>query len=255
MPPGYPIPARMIIDITSAVLRRQKRSFRADARLCVARLQPPLKVYGLENIPSRGPCLITMNHYSRPGFSAWWIALAVSAIIPLEMHWVMTAAWTFDKNPLARPLVPIFRGLLHMTARVYGFSLMPPMPPRPHEVRERAAAIRQVLAYARRTSQPVIGLAPEGRDYPGGILGPAPAGAGRFLALLVPLCGNIHPVGIFEEEDRLCLRLGEPYRLDLPDTNAARADTQISARVMQAIARLLPPHLQGEFAPRCGVRP
>ena len=54
------------------------------------RLSPPLQVFGKENIPSIGPCLLTFNHYSRPDFNAWWIALAVASQLPMDAHFVMT---------------------------------------------------------------------------------------------------------------------------------------------------------------------
>ena len=89
-----------------AALRRQQRSFRRDAQSCINRLRPPLQVMGFENIPPSGPCLVTGNHYSRPGFRAWWIALGISSCLPFELHWLVTAAWTYPDPIRSRTITP-----------------------------------------------------------------------------------------------------------------------------------------------------
>ena len=93
--PEYSLPFRLIPGLIASLLLGHPRSFQADARLCTGRLCPPLSIQGEENIPGSGPCVLTVNHYHRPGFGAWWISLAVSAVVPRELHWVMTAEWTF----------------------------------------------------------------------------------------------------------------------------------------------------------------
>lgn len=44
-------------------------------------LRPGPEVLGGEHIPPRGPCLVACNHYSRPGFAAWWLALGITAAV------------------------------------------------------------------------------------------------------------------------------------------------------------------------------
>ena len=45
-------------------------------------------------------------------------------------------------------------------------------------------AVRRLFAYARSTPNPILGLAPEGMDLPGGILGWPPPGGGRVMLQL-----------------------------------------------------------------------
>jgi hypothetical protein len=97
----------------------------------------------------------------------------------------------------------------------------------------------------------VIGLAPEGRDTPGGALEwPAP-GAGRFIFHLARPGLTVVPIGAYEAEGVFCLRFGAPYRLSLErDLTPDQRDRRVSQTVMQHIAAQLPPRLQGDFANR-----
>lgn len=249
MSPRYRLPAGVLIPLALAVLTGRRRAFGPDARACVAGLRPPLRVLGEAHRPADGPCLITVNHFSRPGFQAGWIPLAISAQVPVEIHWVMTAAWTFPNRPQARwALRPASRWLLRRLAQVYAFTAMPPMPPDPADVVARAGAVRRVLAYARRTGRPIIGLAPEGRDFPGGVLGPPPPGAGRFISRLAGLGLEIAPAGVYEAEGGLVVSFGPRFRLAAGgDLTAEARDETVSRRVMRAIAAQLPAHLRGDY--------
>jgi hypothetical protein len=128
---------------------------------------------------------------------------------------------------------------------------MPPMPPRRGDVERRAASVRAVLEYVRRTPDPVLGLAPEGRDPPGsaGVITRPAAGVGRFGLLLANAGMSFVPVAAYEAEAAFHIRFGERYELsveqDLSSAEKDRAATQI---IMEKIARLLPSHLRGEFA-------
>jgi 1-acyl-sn-glycerol-3-phosphate acyltransferase len=242
MPPRYPIPWRIAFPLSRDALREGSRSFQIDARMAVGRLSPPLQILNPENIPSRGPALLLANHYSRPGFPAWWIALAISAAVPLEIHWLMTDAWTF----LGR-LTPLSHWILTRIAQVYGFTTVPPMPPRPKDLEMRARSVRRVIEFARSPGA-LIALAPEGRDHPGGILGPLPPGAGRFIEKLAVHLQPILPVGVYEEDQSLCLRFGPPVVWPaLQNESAEIRDRAIGWQVMVAIARQLPPDLRGEY--------
>jgi hypothetical protein len=155
---SLPLPNAMIGGLLWSALMQQRRSFARDARWAVSGLPVPLRVLGEEHVPPRGPCLVACNHYSRPGFDAWWVALAVSAALAnlrasaadLEVRWVMTAAWTFPESAWKRRyLTPITRWAFACVARVYGFVPMPPMPPDPDEVEARAAAMLRTVRLAR----------------------------------------------------------------------------------------------------------
>jgi hypothetical protein len=191
---------------------------------------------------------VTVNHYARPGFRAWWIALGISALLPFEVHWVITAAWTYPDALRAHTLTPVTRWLLHRIAKTYGFTTMPPMPPDPSEAQARAEAVRCILGYVRRNPCSVIGLAPEGMDMTGGRLSMPPPGVGRFIAHLVELGSPLLPVGAFEEGDRFCLQFGPLYCLENPPImNREEQDQLTSHAVMLRIARLLPRDLRGAF--------
>ncbi|MDH7486765.1 MAG: hypothetical protein QHJ81_10880 [Anaerolineae bacterium] len=243
--PQYRLPLRLALSILGDALRGRPRSFRRDASE-LARGISSRRVFGevpdLESSP-RG-WLVTVNHYFRPGFGGWWIGVAVAAAFPVEMHWVMTSAWTYPDGLRSRTITPATRWLFRRLAQMYGFTLMPPMPPRPEEVMERALAVRRVLAFVRAAPMPVVGLAPEGMDPPEGRLMLPPPGVGRFIAHLARQGLTILPVGLFEEEGALCLRFGSPYSLpaDLPRSPEAR-DREVAVRVVEAIAGCLPPAL------------
>ncbi len=66
--PTYAYPGNALWGLAISLLAGKRRSFRRDALACVQALRPPLKIYGAENIPKRGPVLIVFNHYFRPGF-------------------------------------------------------------------------------------------------------------------------------------------------------------------------------------------
>ena len=138
--PRYRLPRRFLGGFVWAVSALRPRSFARDAQVAVRELRPGLEVLGGEHVPPRGPCLVACNHYSRPGFDAWWLALAITAAVAAhrapdadpEVHWVMTAAWTFPESGWRhRILTPLTRWAFGRVARVYGFVTMPPMPPTP----------------------------------------------------------------------------------------------------------------------------
>jgi hypothetical protein len=249
MPPRYHVPGRLLLGLVNAILFNRPRSFRQDACTCIEALEPPARVYNRELIPQAGPCLVTVNHYSRPGFRAWWFALGISAAVHYPVHWTVTAAWTYPDRLRSATLTPLTRWALHQIARVYGFTTMPPMPPDPAEALSRAEAVRRVLAYARHATSPVIGLAPEGMDFEGGKLGFPPPGTGRFMLHLASLGLSVLPVGAFEDEQVFCLRFGPPYALETPPGLAASERDRYACQVVIGqIARLLPPDLRGAFA-------
>jgi hypothetical protein len=225
-------------------LQRRPRSFRSDAQRLVNRLSPALHVDGTIPDVSRGSWLVVINHYTRPGFRAWWIPMAISASLPREICWITTGMLTFPDRLRAATVTPASRWFLRHIARLYGFIPMPPMPPRPFEIEARALAVRRAL---RRAAEPeaLMGLAPEGGDMPGGVLTPPPSGSGRFLRHLARRGLRLIPVGAFEDAGRLCLRFGQPF--DLPAAVPDPVDEGASRQVMSAIAACLPKPLRGTY--------
>jgi hypothetical protein len=187
--------------------------------------------------------LITVNHYSAPDFKAWWFVILISAFVPAEIHWVVTSGWTN-----AGWLTGFTHWLFPHNARLFGFTPMPAMPPNPAEAELRAAAVRETLRYAREASQPVIGMAPEGGDSPGGVLATLHPGVGRFIQLLSQHCPLILPVGVWGENGRIMVKFGNPYQLDVPEGLSADVrDRLVGETVMQHIALLLPDRLRGAY--------
>jgi hypothetical protein len=250
MYPGYSYPFPTLFRVARDWFFLRRRSFRQDSQACIQRLKPPMRVLGLENIPQSGPCLITFNHYFRPGFGAWWLTMALATTVPVEIRFIMTDELTFPGKwyaPLGRILSHM---LLERAANMYGFTPMPPMPPREKDVARRAKAVRRVLSYVRTTSDPVLGLAPEGMDMAGGVLAWPPSGSGRFIEHLAEQGLKIVPVGCYEEAGEFCLRFGAAYRLEVRRGTAAARERESAFQVMTQIARLLPERLRGEFGQR-----
>lgn len=254
--PHYRLPVRLITGFAWGVATCRSRSFARDASLALTGLHPRPEVRGGEHIPPEGPCLVTCNHFSRPGFASWWLALSVSAAVAArrlpaadpEIHWVMTGAWTFPESRCkGRFLTPISRWVLGRVARIYGFVSMPPMPPDPGEVEARARAVRQTLRLARQATKHggLVGLAPEGMDIGPG-LGKPPEGTGLFIALLVQAGLPVMPVGVSERDGHLHLSFGPTYEPAVPPTpleagrtarpSRALRDRVVSQQVMEAIA-------------------
>ncbi len=247
--PRYRIPRRFLGSFLWAALTLRPRSFARDAQLAMRGLRPDLEVLGGKHVPPRGPCLVTCNHYSRPGFDAWWLALGIAAAVAAhrapdadpEIHWVMTAAWTFPESGWRqRVLTPLTRWAFDRVAQVYGFVTMPPMPPDPHEVELRALAVLRTVRLARRLAQKggMVGLAPEGRDVAEG-LGRPPAGAGEFIALLVRAGLPVLPAGVTEQGGRLRVSFGPLFEPEIPPERTKR-DSTVARQVMAAIGRQLP---------------
>ena len=247
--PRYRLPRRMMGGFLWSVAALRPRSLAHDAQMAVTGLCPQVQVLGSEHIPAHGPCLVTCNHYSRPDFAAWWITLAISAAVAArrapdadsEIHWVMTAAWTFPESVWRRRvLTPLTRWTFDRVAQIYGFVTMPPMPPDPREVEARALAVLRTVRLARRAAQEggMIGLAPEGQDFPKG-LGQPPEGTGEFIALLVRAGLPVLPVSVAEPGGRLRVSFGPLFEPEIPSDRAER-DRAVAQQVMTAIAQQLP---------------
>lgn len=245
----YVLPTKFIFKIIAAIVLKGRRSFREDAQLALSGEHPQLNIIGKENIPQTGPCLILMNHYARPGYIPIWSAFSISSLLPMESHWLMTYAWTSPNkfwDTFERRLTRI---LFTSICRVYGFIPMPPMPPDPREITDRALAVHSLVALARQNLPVAIGMAPEGQDFPGAILGWPPSGMGRLLEQLFKTIDRVIPVGVYEENDQQVIHFGKPISLKISEyASNEEKDSKISNQVMRAIARLLPDRLRGEFS-------
>jgi hypothetical protein len=226
--------------------------FRPIARLLTRTLHPaPLVDLSavesflpkLVQMDDRQGVLITVNHYTAPNFGAWWFVIIISSIIPVNIHWVVSSGWE-DSGWLTG----FTHWLFPLGSRIFGFTPMPSMPPKAIEVEQRAEAVRKVLRFASYSSLPVIGLAPEGSDSPGGVIGQLPSGAGRFIHLLTQFCPHVLPVGVWSEGKQLNLKFGNPYQLAIPVGISVHVrDKLVGDSVMRAIAQCLPEHFRGEY--------
>jgi len=208
----------------------------------------PLVVTGGKYIPQSGPGLVVFNHYSREGLSILFPVAGLASSISTEMHWIMTGAWTFPGNPLRRPLRAVTKWVFKRIAHVYGFTLTPPMPPEPEDAPARTEAVRRVFQYIKGHPITLVALAPEGRDFPGGVLGELPAGVGKFMLELNQRLEYIYPVGIFEEDGSLRINIGSPIDLGFITNSGSRSlDEKAGRIVMERIAALLPDRLAGPY--------
>jgi hypothetical protein len=244
----YPIPAIVAAQVFFAIFLQRRISFRCHALRLLAGLEPPPKILGFQNIPQNGPCVITVNHYSRPGFSAMWLGIGISALVPWEVCWCMTSAWTYAGMPLQRIRSFISRTFLTAIAGVYDFISMPPISNEPHQLQEGTRAIRAIFNYARNNPQGILAFAPEGRDIPGGILGMPPPGTGKLALTLARRGFMFCPVGGYEENGVFTLAFGKSYELSLLTSQPNdMIDRKASRQMMTAIAACLPRELRGEF--------
>jgi len=249
MYPNYSYPRGLFARIAFDAALLRCRNFRTDAKGCIENLHPQLKVLGDANVPQHGPCVVTVNHYCRDGFAAQWIALAIAATVPFDMHWIMTGEWTFPGKWYAPIGIPLSRFVLHRLARVYGFTSMPPMPPRPKDVEIRAKSVRTVLDVVKHAQSPILGLAPEGADSVDGTLARPASGLGRFGMLLSNAGLKFVPVGAYEADGVFNIHFGNAYQLSVPGgLTSDEKDAQAAQIIMKNIALLLPSHLRGEFA-------
>ena len=90
-------------------------------------------------------------------------------------------------------------------------------------------------------------MAPEGRDFPKGVLGWPPPGTKRLLVQLGRFVDHFVHVGVYEGNDQLVINFGEPIKITNLDHISMDLENEISRQMMQAIARLLPERLRGEF--------
>jgi len=245
-------PPRLVAAVVASALIGRRRSFLKDASACAATLRPPLKVHNdsrPEGSDRPNKLLIVFNHYTRPGFPAWWTAFALgSALVRVgltqpEPRWVMTAGLNY-----LGLFAPLSRWALRRIANIYDGFLMPPMPPDPKDTEARAATARQVLTFARHTPNARVCLAPEGYDNNDGQLIVPPPGAGRFLLQLCRAGMTVLPAGVCTEGDVYHVHFGSTFSLGTPQDLASDAhDEWASRRVMRAIAELLPLRLRGSI--------
>ncbi|MCO6452428.1 MAG: 1-acyl-sn-glycerol-3-phosphate acyltransferase [Caldilineales bacterium] len=202
--------------------------FQAIVRILM-RVLVRLDVQGVENLPRKGPAIITPNHVS-------WFDL------PLVFAYANSAVVSFTAEKWEKHLAA--RWLL----RTFGHAIFV----------QRGEIDRQALQEALQVlrEDAVVGVAPEGTRSYSGVLQAGHDGAawlaGRTNATVVPVAmwGHEHVLADWRRLRRptVHMRVGAPMQLP-PEARKARskdlpAYTEI---IMRQIAALLPPELRGIY--------
>jgi 1-acyl-sn-glycerol-3-phosphate acyltransferase len=208
--------------------------------------KPPVAL-DTDLVPRNGSFVIVGNHYERPGLWMAWPAVFVSRVIAEttghEVRWIAIQEW--EDFSLLRIHIP--RGLIRrLFERAFGTYGIIPMAPPDAPRAARAASMRAAVEELRRGQ--VLGLMPEGTVGSTPELLAAREGAGSFLLLLAATGAQILPVGLYEKDDSLVARFGEPFELKPPNEVARdERDTWARHATMHAIRDLLPAELWGVY--------
>ena len=247
--PKYSYPPGRFIPAAWDLVLAHRRDLQEDAKACIQDMEAELKVLGKENIPQHGGCVLTINHFHRPGLGAQWIALAVTALVPLKMRWAVTGELMCQDKWYQAVGSRASRVFLRRLAYLYDLITMPPMPPRPQDVEARAASVRAILQYVRREKDPILGISPEGHNPPNGVLKRPAPGFGRFASLLSKAGMRFVPAAGYETDGVFHIHFGKAYELYAQGGHSAvERDEQSTRMIMENLACLLPCHLRGDFA-------
>jgi len=59
--PSYSFPKKILIQISVSLLRNKKRSIQLDSLQAISGIHPPIQIIGKENIPTKGPGMVTLT--------------------------------------------------------------------------------------------------------------------------------------------------------------------------------------------------
>ena len=219
-------------------------------------LYPPPQILDAEHIPTDRPFVLVFNHYSTARLAAWWGPLVALDVIasrrthaPFELQFVMAQEWIYTTR-LGRAIKqPLTRWLFARIARVYGLVTVAPVADGAYTRGQAVVGVRRALELTREEPPALLALAPEGQSGAKAALCEPPPGAGIFLLLLTREKIPLLPLGIYEMNNTLTLRFGEPFLL-CDSRAAARAERDRAAAtcVMQTLAALVPPELRAMYA-------
>lgn len=247
-----PIAARLALD----VLRGTRSSLLPLATRAHQILDPSPVVLHPENIPTNGPFVLVFNHYSTPHLAAWWGPLVAMDVIalrrtraPFELQFVMAQEWLYTTRRGRAVKQPLTRRLFARIARVYGLVTVAPVAEGGYIPGQAVVGVRRALELMRSEPPALLAIAPEGQSGPNAELCEPPPGAGIFLLLLTGEKIPLLPLGIYESSRTLTLCFGVPFTLcdSQRDTRAER-DRAAAARVMHALAALVPPEIRAMYA-------
>ena len=238
-PPSYEFPRLPLARFGLDLLLERRRSLLKDSQTVMAANPYRRQVRGLENVPSEGPFVLVTNHYARPGLQVYHCGMFITTVIaerrPLspDIRWIITSEWYgYRFGPIPVP-VWLIRWVFRRVGKVYGPVIMPR---RASLAVGRAAVLRRIARIAQREP---IGLMPEAGGS--GILREALEGSGLFLQALSERGLPLVPAGVWEEDDTLIVRFGEPFALSVAKEGSRQErDRQARDQVMVAVGRLLP---------------
>jgi 1-acyl-sn-glycerol-3-phosphate acyltransferase len=218
-------------------------------------LYPQPQILGAEKIPADNPFLLIFNHYSTARLAAWWGPLVALDVIasrrtraPHELQFVMAQEWMYATRFGRAVKQPLTKWLFARIARVYGIVTVAPVADGGYTRGQAVVGVRRALELTRTEPPALLALAPEGQSGPNAALCEPPPGAGIFLLLLTREQIPLLPLSIYETNNALTLRFGEPFILRDPRaTTRAERDRAAAARVMGALADLLPDAMRGQY--------
>jgi len=242
-PPKYRLDRRDVAYLTAIAMTgwRGVGLDRDAARILRSHHPSPL-ARGTEHLPRAGGFLVVANHHQRPGMWIGWpgsvVAAAINAVQPQRTP-VRIVVTDSQRTRLfgKERTIPFSRFFFGRIARAWD---MIPIPADRENTAGQANALRAVLK-ALGAGQPVL-FFPEGeRGTAAGVIDALP-GTGTFLVL----CSRrapIIPCAFWEEGAQLIAQFGPPLTL------ISRDDADVRKQAMTTIARMLPPHMRGAYAP------
>lgn len=253
--PLFDLPALLLPTLAEIARGAPTLLSRFGARFSRA-MDPSPRVQGTENIPPEKPFVLIFNHYESERVPAWWAPLLAGYLInakrtrePNEVRLVMAQKWWYAEGWDKAIKEPFTRWLFARAAQVYGLMLVPPILEGFATRGEGVAGVRAALELTRGAHPQILGIAPEGRTGPGGVLCEPPPGTGLFLLLLTHDTIPCLPLGVFENGGEFTLDFGEPFQFNVPRSrDRDQRDYTAATQAMQQLAARLPPQLRGPYS-------
>lgn len=250
--PYYHVPRRQVIELGLDIMWGRRRLLANDGQHLIACMRRPPRVEGAEHIPLRGTFCLAANHYQRWGLWIGWEGGIMAAQVAArradhhDLHLLVIGESRVGPLLGRSWAVPGTAWIYRRVAALWG---MVAMPVAPEAARERARALRRLLALALPRNGDAgdpIGLFPEGEQGNAGGLREALPGMGIFFSLLGRRGVPVLPAVMFEDEQGLVVRFGEPLLVRATERGAT-TDHTLATTVMQRIAALLPEDLRGVY--------